>query len=157
MGAALSLTFLRPWFAVLLLAGAVPVLAEEPALPCLPGTAAACAGCHAQDLAERFPAHRARPCTPYCLTCHFKDGKEVKDQHHSVGTALRKKLTDPRLVTEGDRLGCATCHDLSTPRYDKVRWRAESLFDRMFRSQDRYRTYLLVYRNDKGQLCLACH
>jgi hypothetical protein len=57
----------------------------------------------------------------------------------------------------GDRTGCATCHDLATPRHDQVRWKAESLFDRLFRSQDHYQTYLLVYRNDKGQLCLACH
>lgn len=138
----------------LVLIGVVLALPDEPNLPCIPTGAPACASCHSKDLSQRFPAHGTRPCTPYCLTCHFKDGK---DQHHSVGTPLRKKPTDAHLITVGDRTGCATCHDLSTPRYDQVRWKAESLYDRMFRSQNHYKTYLLVYRNDKGQLCLACH
>ncbi len=145
------LRWLLPAFVLVSLALAVP---NDPTLPCLPAGATACATCHAKDLQERFPAHRNHPCTTYCLKCHFKDAKE---EHHSVGTPLRRKPKDGRLVTVGDRLGCATCHDLATPRYAEARWKAESLFDRMFRSQDRYKTYLLVYRNDKGQLCLACH
>jgi len=141
-------------FIACLVTGIALAVADEPALPCIPTSSTACASCHTKDLAARFPDHRTRPCTPYCLTCHFKDGK---DQHHSVGTPLRKKPSDPRLLTPGDRTTCATCHDLATPRYDQVRWKAESLFDRMFRSQNHYHTYLLAYRNDKGQLCLACH
>jgi len=143
------------WLLPILLIGvALLALPSEPALPCLPAGAAACASCHTKDLPERFPTHQNRPCSAYCLTCHFKTGKE---QHHSVGTPLRRKPSDARLITTVDRTSCATCHDLSTPRYDQVRWKAESLFDRVFRSQDHYKTYLLVYRNDQGQLCLACH
>ncbi len=147
--------FLRWLLPGLLLLGiALLALTNDPGPPCIPASDAACASCHAKDLSVRFPAHKGRPCTPYCLTCHFKDSK---DQHHSVGSPLRKKPADARLLTEGDRTGCKTCHDLSTQRYDQVRWRSESLFDRMFRSQARYKTYLLVYRNDRGQLCLTCH
>ena len=138
----------------LLLIGIALALPHDPGLPCRPEGPSACASCHVKDLAAQFPSHEDRPCSPYCLTCHFK---ENKDQHHSVGTPLRKKPSDARLLTEQDHTGCRTCHGLATPRYDQVRWKAESLFDRVFRSHERYKTYLLTYRNDRGQLCLACH
>lgn len=151
---ALSLLRWRMIPGALLLGAVLVALDNDATPPCLPASEAACAACHTKDLSTRFPAAKSRPCTPYCLSCHFKDSK---DQHHSVGLPLRKMPADGRLLTEGDRTGCKTCHDLATQRYDRIRWRSESLFDRVFRSQSRYKTYLLVYRNDRGQLCLACH
>lgn len=138
------------WIAAGLLLGQ----AEARRLPCPPVASQACQPCHASDLAERFPARKDRPCSPYCQACHFKEHPE---QHHPVGVLLKKNPPDPRLLASGNRLGCATCHDLATPRYDRVRWKAESLFDRMFRSQDQYPTFLLAIRNDRGQICLGCH
>jgi len=115
--------------------------------------ASSCAPCHAADHAARWE-HRARPCTPYCLTCHRKAEME---QHHPVGTALKRKPAGVYPLTADLKTACFTCHDLSRPRYDSVRWKAASLYDRTFRREASYKTYFLSTRNDQGQLCLACH
>jgi hypothetical protein len=113
-----------------------------------------CVRCHAADAPARWAAHRDEACTPWCLTCH---GKAEMDEHHPVGTVLRKHPGAAFPLTEDGRMACFTCHLLSRPRYDTVRWKASSLFDRLFRSEPRYKTYYLTERNDQGQLCLACH
>lgn len=115
--------------------------------------AATCAACHA-DAPGRWEAHGDRPCTPWCLTCH---GKAEMDQHHPVGTVLRKKPGPDFPLTADGRMACSTCHLMSRPRTDTVRWKASSLFDRLFHGESRYKTYYLTERNDQGQLCLACH
>lgn len=118
------------------------------------GTAAACAPCHPADAPTRWESNRDRPCTSFCLTCH---AKEEMAKHHPVGHAVSKQ---PRLalrLTQDRRSACFTCHDLSIRRYDGLRWKAESLFGRMFRTESRYKTYYLTTRNDRGQLCLSCH
>lgn len=115
---------------------------------------AACVRCHAADAPARWAAHGDAPCTPWCLTCH---GKPEMDQHHPVGMALRKPPGPAFPLTAEGRMACFTCHLLSRPRYDTVRWKASSLFDRLFRAKPQYRTYYLTERNDQGQLCLACH
>ena len=139
----------------------VPLLAlaltEEDAhtTGCLPASgAAACQKCHAGDAAARFTAHHDRPCTPYCLTCH---AKAQMAQHHQVGSHLVRTPAAELPLTADRRTACFTCHDLSRPRYDRVRWKAASLFDRTFRNEARYKTYFLAVRNDQGQLCLSCH
>lgn len=114
----------------------------------------ACATCHAADAQARWTNHGDRPCTPDCLTCHTK---AEMDQHHPVGMVLRKKPGPAFPLTADGRMACFTCHLMSRPRTDTVRWKASSLFDRMFRSKPRYKTYYLTLRNDQGQLCLACH
>lgn len=122
---------------------------------CLPAQgAAACASCHPRDAATRWAADPFRPCTPYCLTCHTKD---QMDRHHHVGTPLSQPPRAELPLTAARQVACFTCHLLSRPRYDTVRWKAASLYDRMFRSEPRYKTYFLAIRNDQGQLCLACH
>ncbi len=60
-------------------------------------------------------------------------------------------------LTAEMKIACFTCHDMSQPRYDGVRWKATSLFDRLFRNESQYHTYFLVMRNSQGQLCLTCH
>lgn len=114
----------------------------------------ACQPCHQEDGAARWASYRQQPCSPYCLTCHLP--KDMA-QHHAIGVPLpRAAGKDLRLTSEG-RMACTTCHRLSTPRRDQVRWRAESLYGRLFRRQDSHLTYFLVIRNDRGQLCRACH
>ncbi len=124
---------------------------------CLPRQASqqACAGCHKQDAPQRLAAARNTPCTPYCTSCHKKDEMA---RHHTVGAELPQAEPLMHLHLSGDhRIACATCHDLSRQRYDSVRWKAASLFDRLFHDEPRYKTYFLSMRNDQGQLCLTCH
>lgn len=114
----------------------------------------ACVACHKEDGQARWTNQRWRACTPFCLSCHSPADTA---QHHPVGKALRKPLTVPLPLGPGEVMACRTCHDLSRAREDSVRWRAESLYGRLFRRQSRHKTYFLVQRNDRGQLCLACH
>lgn len=116
--------------------------------------AEACVTCHAEDAPARVEARGARPCTPYCLTCH---AKAEMDKHHAVGSALPRPPGPDLPLAAGNRTACFTCHELSRPRYDRERWKASSLYDRLFRREDRYPTYFLARRNERGQLCLACH
>jgi hypothetical protein len=81
----------------------------------------------------------------------------MMDRHHTVGTELTEKPDEVLKLTAGKKTACFTCHDLSRPRYDSVRWKAASLYDRLFRAQKRYKTFFLSERNDQGQLCLSCH
>ncbi len=112
-----------------------------------------CASCH-EDNQARYASHQRRPCTPYCMSCHTK--KEM-DRHHTVGTPLPRNAHETLPLTSKQQVACTTCHDLSQTRYDKVRWKATSLFDRLMHNESRYKTYFLSMRNDKGQLCLTCH
>ena len=138
------------------LALALLAAAEEDAgtTGCLAKSPAACAACHPGDAQERWSSHRHRACSPYCQTCH---GKATLAQHHNVGTRLSKNPGPELPLTQDRRVACGTCHLLSRPRYASVRWKAASLFDRLISSETRHKTYFLSIRNDKGQLCLACH
>jgi hypothetical protein len=125
----------------------------------MPGHAAlkdatSCLACHREDGQARWTSHSARACTPFCLTCH--GGAEMA-QHHPIGTALAKETKAGLLLTHERKTACFTCHDLGRPRFDSVRWKAESLYGRLFRRESKFKTYFLTTRNDKGQLCLACH
>lgn len=148
----------RPRWAWLLALALLTVLTavtgEGVHAPALTEGPAACAPCHAQDARTRWEAHRTRPCTPYCLTCHRK---EEMSRHHMVGSPLPRAPNARLPLTADHKTACCTCHDLARPRYDGVRWKAASLADRMFRQEARYPTYFLAERNDQGQLCLACH
>jgi hypothetical protein len=148
---------------VLALVLALPLLAlalapaEEDAhtTGCLPARGvAACVACHPGDAASRFAEGATRFCSPYCQTCHAK-GEMAR--HHNVGVALAQAPSAVLPLTSGKKTACITCHLLSRPRYDTVRWKAASLYDRMFRGEPRYKTYFLAMRNDQGQLCLSCH
>lgn len=127
-----------------------PRLAEHAVL----GSAAACLSCHAGDAQARWDTDRDRPCTNFCLTCH---ATEEMAKHHPVGHSVTRA---PRLalrLTLNQKSACFTCHDLTIQRYDAVRWKAESLFRRLVSRESRHKTYYLATRNDRGQLCLACH
>ena len=117
-------------------------------------SAAACAPCHATDAQTRWEASRHRACTPLCLTCHTK---EAMAKHHPVDNPVTRPPRIPLRLTGDQKSACFTCHDLGNRRYDAVRWKAESLFGRLLRRESRHLTYYLATRNDRGQLCLACH
>lgn len=130
-------------------------LSQGQEAPCLQGLSQPrCAGCHRDDAAARFEQDRLQPCAPLCLTCH--PPKEMA-QHHTIGRKLDRPLRRELRLDLKERMTCTTCHHLGRPRFDTVRWRSESLFDRAFRRQDRHKTYLLAIRNERGQLCKACH
>lgn len=112
-----------------------------------------CAGCH-NDSMSRWESNWNRPCTPYCMSCHKKT---EMDRHHTVGSELPKAPDEVLKLTAEKKTACFTCHDLSHPRYDSVRWKAASLFNRLFHPEKRYKTYFLSEQNDQGQLCLSCH
>lgn len=114
----------------------------------------ACTTCHKEEGVSLWEARRLQPCIPFCIACHVPADMA---QHHPVGMALRKPLPTPLPLAKGQVMACFTCHDLSRPREDTLRWKAESLFGRLFNRQARHKTYLLVHRNDRGQLCLTCH
>lgn len=125
---------------------------------CLPKTnvqqpATACASCH-KDASKRWASSKTRPCTPYCATCHKE--KEMS-RHHPVGSKLPKSPEEGMPLTAEMKLACFTCHNMSQKRYDKQRWKATSLFNRLFRPEERYKTYFLTHRNEQGELCLSCH
>jgi hypothetical protein len=135
-------------------------LEEEDAhsVGCLPkntvqNPSSVCAGCH-NDSMGRWESNWSRPCTPYCMSCHKKN---EMDRHHTVGSELPKAPDATLILTAENKTACFTCHDLSHPRYDSVRWKAASLFDRLFRPEKHYKTYFLSEQNDRGQLCLSCH
>ncbi len=142
---------LRLLAALLLAAG---LLGSEEA-PCVQGLSVQrCAGCHRDDAPARFERDRLQPCAAFCLTCH--PPKEM-EKHHTIGKKLERPLRRSLRLDAREQMTCATCHHLGRPRFDTLRWRSESLFDRAFRRQDRHRTYLLAFRNERGQLCKTCH
>ena len=156
---------LRLWIASFVVLLAFPLIGysldgEEDAhsAGCLPkesvkSPSAVCASCH-DDAQKRYATNHHHPCTPYCIECHKKT---EMDRHHSVGTQLPRDAHDALILTSRKQIACTTCHDLSQSRYDKVRWKATSLYDRLFRNESRHKTYFLSMRNDHGQLCLTCH
>lgn len=114
---------------------------------------AACASCHA-DSEKRFTTNQHRPCSAYCTSCHKKAEME---RHHTVGTELVRDVASHLPLTSKKQIACSTCHNLAQPRYDKLRWKSASMFDRIVHKENRYRTYFLSMKNDQGQLCLTCH
>lgn len=146
---------MRRWAAAILWALAASAQAPDD----MPGRtaaqqAAACGPCHRDEAPARWSEHRDHACSAYCQTCHLSADMA---RHHAVGIALEKVPKAHLPLASGRRTACFTCHTLTRPRYDQVRWKAESLFGRLFRRDERQKTYLLVTRNDRGQLCHACH
>ena len=89
------------------------------------------------------------------MSCHEK--RSDLERHHPVGVSLSMVPNPTLKLTSKGKNACFTCHDLSRPRYDTVRWKSASLFDRLFRKESRYKTYFLLMQNDRGQLCQNCH
>ena len=145
----------RPVVLAVLLSQALGGPAQVPEAPCLQNQGpAACQRCHPGEGQERWERHWPRPGAAFCLGCHAAADMA---RHHPTGVKLSSAPHQPMHLGDGGKVVCGTCHDLSRPRFDHRRWRSESLYDRLFRRKPRYKTYFLAFRNDRGQLCLACH
>jgi len=110
-----------------------------------------CLSCHTE--ADKPMLHdTALSCDALCLTCHA----DFTASHHPIG--IRNRHADPSLVlTKYGRIGCRTCHDLHVKRFDTRPWKSETLYQRIFNRQDRYKTYFLFKQNTNGELCRQCH
>lgn len=111
-----------------------------------------CVTCHKpSEVKEKFK-DTTMACDIFCKKCHSNISK-----HHPVGVRLKNDLPENIRLNSGGKLACITCHDLTVMRYDRVSWKAESLFGSIFQSEKRYKTYYLIIRNNDGDLCKKCH
>jgi len=112
---------------------------------------ASCLSCH-KETEESMLRDTALSCDTHCLSCHG----DITVAHHPTG--IRNRRTDATLVlTKFGRIGCRTCHDLHVKRFDSEAWKSETLFQRIFNHQERYKTYFLFKKNTNGELCRQCH
>jgi hypothetical protein len=114
--------------------------------------ASSCKSCHASGEQTVWLNEPTRSCSTFCLTCHKEMGP-----HHTVGSTIETRNPVQFVLTSKKTLACITCHDLKTNRYDSKPWKSESLFGSIFQRGDMYKTFYLVERNNRGQLCRQCH
>ncbi len=114
--------------------------------------ASSCKSCHASAEQAAWLKEPARSCSTFCVTCHKEMGP-----HHSVGSTIETKNPAQFALTSKKTLACITCHDLKTSRFDSKPWKSESLFGGIFQREATYKTFYLVERNNRGQLCRQCH
>lgn len=114
--------------------------------------AGTCAGCHAPSEETSLLPRLSRPCRTLCTTCHSD-----LSGHHPVGVRIAGSIPPPLLLTDRGSNTCSTCHDVTLPRVEGTAWASQSLVARLSRRSPANRTYLLVLRNDRGQLCRNCH
>lgn len=107
-----------------------------------------CLECHSPEEATDFENRTSESCSEFCLTCH--------DPHHSTDTFVRGDTPD-HIKLLNQKLVCFSCHNVKKQRFDNESWKAESMFEQMFRKKDRYPTYFLIEKNNEGQLCRRCH
>lgn len=110
-----------------------------------------CFSCHARAEREAFGVRLSRPCVPLCTTCH-----DDRETHHPTGARV-PGLRAPLLLTGDGKLTCSTCHDPTAPRRRDLAWTSQALVGRLVPPRGPHPTRLLVMRNDRGQLCRACH
>ncbi len=111
-----------------------------------------CYECHKDKNAKLKLFDPATACEYLCKKCH-----KNMDRHHKVGLRLKGKLSSNFKLTEKNKMSCFTCHDLGVKRFSNSSWRAQSLFEKMFRNKSQYKTFYLVMKNNEGQLCKKCH
>lgn len=117
-------------------------------------TTESCLKCHAPDDLNQFsvPAHS---CDPNCILCHKT---MTSGNHHPVGIKIESTNTvglGP--ITQRQKMMCITCHDLRKSRFGGQPWRSQSLYESIFKKKGKYKTFYLVKKNNKGQLCNMCH
>lgn len=115
-------------------------------------TLASCLACHRADETASISGRVARPCRPLCASCHG-----LRNGHHPVGIPISRTLPATLVLTADGTNTCVTCHDTNQPRVDGKPWESQSLFGRLARRTKEHPTRYLAFRNDKGQLCRACH
>ena len=113
---------------------------------------ASCLKCHDAALAAEIRGRLTSPCSEMCATCHT-----FKERHHAVGVPIAGRVPASLLLTKKATNACVTCHDVTRPRYERSAWTSRSLFERVARRSSENKTFYLVMRNDRGQLCRNCH
>ena len=111
-----------------------------------------CVKCRQKNNLKSMINDPAIACDASCLECH-----KNTDKHHSVGMRPDNRLKANLRLTHDNKIACITCHDLNFNRFDDTSWRSESLFEKIFNSNERYKTYYLIINNSNGQLCKKCH
>jgi hypothetical protein len=109
-----------------------------------------CMDCHSKD--KKHQTETGAVCSQMCMTCH-KD----MDNHHAINLKISEKLPSEFMLSSKKRVACITCHNIHNIRFDEVSWKAESLYEKVFKDEKKYKTYYLVKRNNEGQLCKTCH
>ncbi|MCU0822061.1 MAG: hypothetical protein MUC95_06245 [Spirochaetes bacterium] len=111
-----------------------------------------CIKCHdIKEINDSFN-NTAIACDTLCLSCH-----RDMDKHHGVGMRPYKKVSAGIRLSGKNKIACITCHDLNLKRFDDRPWRSESLFEKIFSRDERYKTYYLIINNSNGELCKICH
>lgn len=116
------------------------------------GSSACFVECHKAQKIQVTVTDPYNACSYMCLECH-KD----MDRHHAVNVRLKGKVSGELVLTSKKRLACITCHRPGNRRFDNISWKAESLYENIFSSKKKHKTYYLVTRNNDGQLCKMCH
>ena len=113
---------------------------------------ASCLTCHAPEESAELAARVTRPCSTLCSKCHG-----FRETHHPVGVTIPAAVPATLQLTQKGTNACVTCHDVTRPRFEGSPWTSTSLFARALSRTKENRTYYLVMRNDRGQLCRNCH
>ncbi len=111
-----------------------------------------CIKCHEKKNIKTKIEKTTKACDTLCFKCHSDT-----DRHHTVGAKLYADKGNNFVLTGKKRIACVTCHNLNEKRFASTSWRAESLFEKVFRNKSKYKTYYLVTNNSNGQLCKKCH
>ncbi|MBN2041447.1 MAG: hypothetical protein JW864_15515 [Spirochaetes bacterium] len=111
-----------------------------------------CKDCHKKTDIHVTVDNPPDACAFLCISCHGEIGN-----HHSINIKMNEKLPDSINLTSKKRLTCRTCHNITLKRYGDKSWKAESMFEKIFKSKDKYKTYFLIKNNSNGQLCKTCH
>lgn len=110
-----------------------------------------CVECHKTEEALSFRTRTTKTCTTYCNTCHENIGA-----HHPTDMNLGGH-TGRGIELLNDKVACYSCHDLRKKRFDSTPWKAQSLYENLFKRKKVYPTYFLIENNSEGQLCKHCH
>jgi hypothetical protein len=112
-----------------------------------------CMTCHAQTERAELAKRITRPCRDLCASCH----KFEKGEHHPVGVQISGAVREPLLLTKQGTNTCSTCHDVTKPVTSSAPWVSQSVIDQIVHQSNANKTFLLVMKNDRGQLCRNCH
>lgn len=113
---------------------------------------ASCVECHRLKKIQVSANDTGNACSFLCLTCHKDIGN-----HHAINVRVKEEIPGQLILTSKKKLACITCHRLKNNRYDTSSWKAESLYENLFKSKKTYKTYYLAVKNNDGQLCKMCH
>ncbi len=111
-----------------------------------------CIKCHIDQNIQVKIERPSKADDAFCMKCH----NNMK-AHHPVGIRMKGTIPDGLELTTKNKIACFSCHNLEHKRFDDAPWKAESLYDSMFKKQNKYKTYYLIEKNNEGQLCSKCH